>query len=133
MDISNIIVFGGSQGGGLSLLTAAIDQRVNAAIATVPALCNNSSSIDTKMPQAAQTMSYYDAALAAKLIKVPTLIGVGFIDGTCLPANVYSAYNNLDGPKTISNFFTIGHGSPPDWRNETITWILNNRNNSKGD
>lgn len=133
VDTSNIVVTGGSQGGGLSLLTAAIDKRVNGVVATVPAFCNNAASEDNHPPEFARTMSYYDAALAATLIEVPALIGVGFIDGTCLPANVYSAYNMLQGPKTIENFYTLGHGSPPDWRSRTIIqWILDNRRDSAG-
>jgi cephalosporin-C deacetylase-like acetyl esterase len=132
MDTSRIVVFGGSQGGGLSLLTAAIDTRVDAVVATVPAFCNNEKGfhalIDIESGQYRQkvikTMSYYDAALAAKLIKVPALIGVGFIDGTCPPSNVYTAYNNLGGFKKIENFYTTGHGSPPGWREKTIRWIL---------
>jgi cephalosporin-C deacetylase len=121
VDASKIIVFGGSQGGGLSLLTAAIDKRVDAVVATVPAFCNNASREDGHIPHIASTMSYYDAALAAELIEVPVLIGVGFIDGICRPANVYCAYNNIKGPKRIYN---LGHGSPPDWREQTINWIL---------
>ena len=126
VDPDKIIVFGGSQGGGLSLLTAAIDKRVDAMVATVPAFCNNASREDSHIPYVARTMSYYDAALAATLIEVPSLIGVGFIDGTCRPANVYSAYNNIKGPKRIENFYQMGHGSPPDWRAQTINWILEN-------
>ncbi len=134
IDTSRVVVFGGSQGGGLSLLTAAIDKRVNAVVATVPAFCNNKKGFhplqDIKdqchRQKVIRTMAYYDAALAAPLIKVPVLIGVGFIDNTCPPANVYSAYNNLGGPKKIDNFYTTGHGSPPGWRVETIQWILEN-------
>ena len=135
VDTSQIIVFGGSQGGGLSLLLGAIDKRVNAVVATVPGFCNNASRFsgtpgrpgepeDSHMRQVNRTMSYFDAALAAELIKVPTMIGVGFIDNTCLPTNVYSAYNNLNGPKKIENFYTFGHGAPSDWREKTIQWIL---------
>lgn len=132
VDTSNIIVTGGSQGGGLSLLTAAIDKRVNVVVATVPAFCNNAASEKHQLPEAARTMSYYDAALAAALIEVPVLIGVGFIDATCPPENVYSAYNKLNGPKRIENFYTLGHGSPPDWRSGTmIQWILDHRRDSK--
>ena len=126
VDPHKIIVSGGSQGGGLSLITAAIDKRVDAVVATVPAFCNNASREDSHIPHVARTMSYYDAALAATLIEVPVLLGVGFIDGICRPANVYSAYNNIKGPKTIENFYTMGHGSPPDWREQTIKWILEN-------
>ncbi len=124
VDRDKIIVFGGSQGGGLSLLTAAIDKRVDAMVATVPAFCNNSTRKDSHIPHVSRTMSYYDAALAAKLIEVPALVGVGFIDGTCLPSNVYSAFNSITGPKRIENFYKVGHGSPPDWREKTIKWIL---------
>jgi cephalosporin-C deacetylase len=126
VDTDRIIVFGGSQGGGLSLLTAAIDKRVDAVVATVPAFCNNASRNDSHIPEVAGTMSYYDAALAAELIEVPALIGVGFIDGTCLPSNVYAAYNSIKSSKRIENFYTMGHGSPPDWREKTINWILEN-------
>jgi cephalosporin-C deacetylase-like acetyl esterase len=126
VDTDRIIVFGGSQGGGLSLLTAAIDKRVDAVVATVPAFCNNASRKDSHIPEIARTMSYYDAALAARLIGVPALIGVGFIDNTCRPYNVYAAYNNLKGPKQIENFYRFGHGSPPDWRSMTIEWIVDN-------
>jgi cephalosporin-C deacetylase-like acetyl esterase len=126
VDQEKIIVFGGSQGGGLSLLTAAIDKRVDAVVATVPGFCNNASRADSHIPHVARTMSYYDAALAASLIKVPSLIGVGFIDGVCRPTNVYSAYNNIKGQKKIENFYTMGHGSPPDWREKTINWIKEN-------
>ncbi len=134
VDTSQIIVFGGSQGGGLSLLLGALDNRVNAVVATVPGFCNNASRFsaesgrtgepdDSHTQQVLRTMSYYDAALAAELIDVPTLIGVGFIDKTCYPTNVYSAYNNLKGPKKIENFYTFGHGAPSDWRINTIEWI----------
>ena len=126
VDTDKIIVFGGSQGGGLSLLTAAIDKRVDAVVATVPAFCNNASREDSHIPHVYRTMSYFDAALAATLIEVPALVGVGFIDGTCRPANVYAAYNNIKGPKTMENFYTMGHGSPPYWREQTINWILEN-------
>ena len=128
VDPDKIIVFGGSQGGGLSLLIAAIDKRIDAVVATVPAFCNNASREDSHIPHVARTMSYYDAALAATLIEVPALIGVGFIDGTCRPFNVYSAYNNIKGPKKIENFYQMGHGSPPYWREQTIEWILDTLN-----
>lgn len=126
VDSDNIFVFGGSQGGGLSLLLTAIDRRVDAVIATVPDFCNHTTKRMGSSPQVLKTLSYYDAALASALIEVPTLIGVGFIDATCRPTGIYSAYNNLNGPKAIENFNTIGHGSPANWRTLTIEWIFNN-------
>ena len=74
-------------------------------------------------PEIIREMSYYDAALAAQLITVPTMIGVGFIDNTCHPTKVYAAYNNLGGPKAIDNFYNFGHGSAPGWRDRGIEWL----------
>jgi len=131
VDSDNIIVFGGSQGGGLSLLLTAVDPRVDAVIATVPAFCNHTTKRKGSDPQVLRTMSYYDASLASAMIRVPALIGVGFIDATCRPTGIYAAYNKLNGPKAIENFYTLGHGSPANWRSQTIDWILENIENQK--
>ncbi len=136
VDTGKIFVFGGSQGGGLSLLTAAIDKRIKAVVATVPGFCDNTDRLpgdagrsdiltDRQKQQFINTMLNYDAALASELIDVPTLIGVGFIDDICRPANVYSAYNMLRGQKKIENFYNMGHGSPSYWREQTIEWFKN--------
>lgn len=134
VDTSRIFVFGGSQGGGLSLLIAAIDKRIKAVVATVPGFCDNSDRLpgnqnrtdnftDKEEEQFINTMLYYDAALASELIDVPVMIGVGFIDDTCRPVNVYSAFNMLKGKKYIENFYDMGHGSPEYWRKQTIEWF----------
>lgn len=136
VDTSKIFVFGGSQGGGLSLLSAAIDKRIKGVVATVPGFCDNTERLpgnagrsnglnEKEKAQFINTMLYYDAALAAQLIDVPVMIGVGFIDDTCRPVNVYSAYNMLKGRKKIENFYNTGHGSPTYWRSETIDWFKN--------
>ncbi|MFC2076526.1 acetylxylan esterase [candidate division KSB1 bacterium] len=134
VDGSRICAFGGSQGGGLSLLLASMDKRVKAVIATVPGFCDQAAFLygraaelglfaDGDRDRIKRTLSYYDAALAAELIEVPTLIGVGFIDDTCNPTKVYAAYNNLRGPKKIDNFLHTGHGSAPGWRERSIAWL----------
>ncbi len=134
IDTSRIAVFGGSQGGGLSLLTAAVDKRAKAVIATVPGSCDNTAWLygrcggqgllaSGNRERVIRALSYYDAALAAQLITVPTIIGVGFIDNTCHPTKVYAAYNNLSGPKKIDNFLNTGHESAPGWRERSIEWL----------
>jgi cephalosporin-C deacetylase len=99
---------------------------VDAVIATVPDFCNHSTKRKGSGPEVFRTLSYYDVSVAADLIKVPALIGVGFIDATCRPTGIYAAYNTLAGPKFIENFYTIGHGSPANWRTQTIEWIHSN-------
>jgi cephalosporin-C deacetylase len=134
IDKDRIALFGGSQGGGLSLIAAAIDKRARAVIATVPGFCDQTAWLYGRCggadrlkggdrEQIIEAMSYYDAALAAQLIDVPVYIGVGFIDATCHPTKVYAAFNNLAGPRTIENFINIAHGSPPGWRERSIEWL----------
>jgi cephalosporin-C deacetylase len=134
IDNDHIAVFGGSQGGGLSLLMAAIDKRARAVIATVPGSCDQTARLYGRCggpdrlaggdrDRVIRALSYYDAALAAGLIEVPVYIGVGFIDATCRPTRVYAAFNNLKGPRAIENFYNMGHGSAPDWREKSIAWL----------
>ncbi len=134
IDKDRIALFGGSQGGGLSLLAAAIDKRARAVISTVPGFCDQTAWLYGRCGGAGRlqngdrdrvirAMSYYDAALAACLIDVPVYIGVGFIDAVCQPTRIYVAYNNLGGPRAIENFYNMGHGSAPGWREKSIEWL----------
>lgn len=140
VDTTGLGMYGSSQGGYLSLMVASIDKRVKALVANVPGLCDHTGMLYGRAsggPQlldgnlnerAVRTLSYYDAALAAGLIEVPAMIGVGFIDAVCPPTSVYAAYNNLKGEKAIENFLTIGHGAPKDWGKLTRAWLLERLN-----
>src|SRR5438046_5747342 len=97
IDTSRIGVWGFSQGGGLSLATAALDRRISAAVAGVPWLCNFPLAAEvTAAPyvelhdylrqhpeqrdQSLTTLAYFDQLNLAGGITCPTLIASGIID-----------------------------------------------------
>ncbi|MEA1996043.1 MAG: acetylxylan esterase, partial [Gemmatimonadota bacterium] len=145
IDTTRIGMMGSSQGGFLSLMTASADKRIKGLVASVPGLCDHTGSLYGRAaggPQllddvtgdatarVVRTLSYYDAALAAQLIKAPALLGIGFLDAVCPPTTVYAAYNNLAGCKAVENFETggHGHGSPEGWGKRSRAWLLEKLN-----
>lgn len=58
---------------------------------------------------------YFDAAVFASRVKVPVRVSVGLIDGTCPPASVYAAYNELRvADKDIVTKPYLGHSLTHD-------------------
>ncbi|MCE5249808.1 acetylxylan esterase [bacterium] len=125
VDTARLAVAGASQGGGLSLLTAAVDHRVMAVTVHVPAMCDFTGvlherpagwpwllgrrSSSGKDERVVRTCAYFDAALAASQIRVPAFFTVSFLDQSCPPTTVYSAFNSLRGPREIKYFPDTTH------------------------
>ena len=130
VDAGKLAVTGGSQGGGLSLAVAALDERVALCMAEVPFLCDfpRAAWIAEQGPygEIAQflrqatceevdavfrTLSYFDNVNLAGRIKAPTLISVGLCDATCPPSGIFAAYNHLTCRKRIEVYPYMGHES----------------------
>ncbi len=127
-DGKNLIVEGGSQGGGQSLAAAGLDARVTMIAAGVPAICDHSGKVVGRIngwpklvpdkdgrpdPQILQVARYFDCMNFATRSQAEAIVSVGFIDGTCPPSSVYAAYNNLPGKKQIVCEPLMGHSSTP--------------------
>ena len=115
-----MLAAGNSQGGGTAIALAYLNKNVTAAAATVPALADHDGWKDKRQagwPQlhkvlqgkADKTYAYFDAALFAAKVKVPVFIAVGFVDTTCSPSSVYSAYNAITGSKEILHMYRNSH------------------------
>jgi cephalosporin-C deacetylase-like acetyl esterase len=120
-----LAVFGSSQGGAQALAAAGLDSQVTFCAAMVPAMCDHLCVLrgetgtwsrfvkvkDGKVenPEVLRVVPYFDCATFASRIRAETFINVGFIDGTCPPATVYAAYNNIRAPKRITNHPRMGH------------------------
>ncbi len=139
VDKTRIAVTGSSQGGGMSLLVASLDERIKAVAANVPALCDHAGSLQGRpsgwprllrragageRQRVLRTMGYFDAATAASRIKVPARISAGFIDRTCAPSTVMAAFNNLQGPRTIEMVPGMGHAAPKGYGQDWPRWLL---------
>ena len=126
-DGRTLVVMGGSQGGLQAIVTAALDPKISAAIAEVPAGC------DLTGPQAdraaawpgwywrtkgkdpgkvRQVSRYFDAVNFASRVKCPTLVGLGLVDTTCPASGVFAMANQLQGLKEVVVIPDAGHNGP---------------------
>jgi cephalosporin-C deacetylase-like acetyl esterase len=150
-DGQNIAVFGGSQGGALSVVTAALDSRVKYLVCLFPALSdltgylhnraggwphmfNKENSAFNNTAARIQTSKYYDVVNFAKMLKVPGIYSWGFNDETCPPTTMFSVYNVIAAPKEIVLARDAGHfGYPEQWdslNNWMIKKLLTNKSNN---
>lgn len=112
-DGKNIGVQGGSQGGALAIVTAALDPRVTAVAANHPALSDMgafkakradgyphfSRIPGSDTPEKLETMAYYDVVNFARNLKCPVFMTWGYNDNTCAPTTSYAVYNVITSPK----------------------------------
>jgi len=139
-DHKNLIAFGGSQGGYLSITTTALDPRVTACNIAFPAYCDVTGYVhgraggwpgmhfadpaepgrDAKIA----TTAYFDAVNFARRIKVPGHYGWGYNDETCPPTSTFSAYNVITAPKTLDIFKEMGHPRVPGLTGVECEWVL---------
>jgi cephalosporin-C deacetylase-like acetyl esterase len=126
VDQQRIAAWGGSQGGGLSLATAALDQRVDFCAADIPFLCDWVRYFQlTKWPEVdawveaddmrswsrtLQTLSYFDTLNLADQIRCPTVLRIGLNDEICPPETIFSVYNRITARKSHLVSPDKGHG-----------------------
>lgn len=133
-------VTGGSQGGALSIITAALDQRVKFLGAYYPALSDltgfligrtggwphlfNKDNVNTESAKdKIRTAGYYDVVNFARLLKVPGMYSWGFNDETCPPTSMYAAYNAITAPKSLFLALETGHWMYPEQRENMEGWL----------
>lgn len=122
-------VIGGSQGGALSLVTAALHEQVDFVAAFYPALCDVCGFADGRTggwprffskryvgksdigdtAKARRTLAYYDVVNFARRIKVPGFYNYGYADDVCSPTSVAAALSVIKSPKHIVVTPTSGH------------------------
>ena len=112
-DGKNVFVQGGSQGGALSLTTAALDPRVTACVANHPALSDMAGYLDGRAggyphftrladmltEEKVKTMAYYDVVNFARRITCPVYLTWGYNDNVCPPTTSYIVWNLVNSPK----------------------------------
>lgn len=136
-DGENLIVQGGSQGGALSIVTAALDKRVKGLIAFYPALADltgfvnnraggwphlfrNSSDEACVLQQKIKTTGYYDVVNFARTLTAPGYYSFGYNDMVCPPTSMFSAFNVISAPKTLFLVEETAHYTYPEqWANAT--------------
>lgn len=135
-DGRNVGVTGGSQGGALSIVTAALNPKVTFCSPFYPALCDLYGYSKGRAggwpgyfrkgdePEGASaTLSYYDVVNFARRLTCPVFYSFGYNDETCPPTSTFAAYNETPSPKTLAVTPTSGHWRFPETNDESVDWM----------
>ncbi|NJM15046.1 MAG: prolyl oligopeptidase family serine peptidase [Bacteroidales bacterium] len=141
VDTSRIAVYGGSQGGALSFITAALDSRVDLCAPYIPFLSdyrnyfeiapwpaneyyNYAAQQNIDMEQVYGVLDYFDVRNHATNIRVPVFMGCGLQDMVCPPFINFAAFNNV--PVANKQFFICkdcGHNMPAEYYQRELAWM----------
>ncbi|WP_294083998.1 acetylxylan esterase [Proteiniphilum sp. UBA5384] len=131
-DKENIVVWGGSQGGALSIITGALDKRVKGIVTSKPSLCDMTGYLHGRAGgpprifmdehntpemkiEKAKVSPYFDVVNFSKIIQCPVFLTLGYNDITCPPTSIYASYNVINSEKGIKAFKQINHfQNPPE-------------------
>ena len=142
-DGHNVIVTGGSQGGALTIVTAALNEKVTLCAPFYPALCDLTGFLhqraggwpkffsgtikdgrtDISNEAAVETLQYFDVVNFARRLKVPTFMSWGYSDDTCSPTSVWAAWNAISAPKQKDITPSSGHWRFPDSQAKCLKWM----------
>ena len=128
VDTRRIGVYGNSQGGGLTITTAAMRQEIAAAAAGAPYLCGFIDAIELTTtypyqeindylrinsgdkPKVEENLAYFDGINFADKISCPIVVNIGLQDNVCPPETGYALYNRIEsGDRKLYPYDGHGH------------------------
>jgi cephalosporin-C deacetylase len=140
-DGQNLAIQGGSQGGALSIITAALDPRIKFLSAMYPAMSDMTGYLNGRAggwphifagsnldyynyPDAIKTIGYYDVVNFARILITPGFYSWGFNDDTCPPTSYYAAFNQIKAPKEVFVVPETGHWTYPEQGKKSDDWLF---------
>lgn len=140
-DGKNVIVTGGSQGGALTIITAALNERVTLCAPFYPALSDLLGFLHGRaggwpkffsphyaggkadVTEGETTLPYYDVVNFARVLSVPTFMSWGYSDDTCSPTSIWAVWNVIKAPKESDITPTSGHWRFPSSQTRCLEWM----------
>lgn len=139
VDSTRIGVYGGSQGGLLSLVVAALKPEVRCVSAAYPAMCETAGSRyeraegwprlfvwrkGTDTPQIRDVVCYFDAVNFARFVTQDIQFIQGYNDHVCMPTTTFSAYNVIPkGRKILLTPYDCSHWLYPEQHAARRQWM----------
>lgn len=136
-DLQNIGATGVSQGGGLSIALAGIDDRINLLMYSVPALCQNAGLAHDKAggfpnyvnrsrsengsieheTASINATRYYDGVFLAESCDYPVMGFTSYQDEITPAATGFAAFNALpkSAPRVLMHSINLGHQNAPEY------------------
>lgn len=135
-------IVGGSQGGGLTLVTTALGGKIALSLPEIPFLCNFERAVEVaasdpyleiarylkthpKMVERVfETLSYFDAMNFAPDINCPILMSVGLFDTICPPSTVFAVFNYISSKeKELAIYHGMSHELLNVHQEKKIEWV----------
>ena len=135
VDAGRVGAMGGSQGGALTVVCAALEPRIKKAAATFPFLSDYKRVWEMDLAAGAYQeirdyfrtfdpchereeavwtrLGYVDIQHLAPRIKAEVLMPVGLMDTVCPPSTQFAAYNKITSPKSLLLYPDFGHEDLP--------------------
>lgn len=120
-DGKTIVVMGTSMGGQQSLVTAGLQPKVTAVIVNEPAGADSNGDLHGRKAgypnwpsdnlAVMRTALYFDTVNFASRIKAPVLAALGLIDTIAPPAGIWTAINQIPGPKEVIPMVESDHNN----------------------
>lgn len=148
INAENVCVYGGSQGGALSISCAALQPRIKKAGILYPYLSDFKRVWDLKLSQTAYAdlfhyfktrdplheredeifnlLGYIDIQNLAKRVKAEVLMATGLLDITCPPSTQFAMYNKLRCKKSVLFYPEYGHESINHAFDKIFMFLTNN-------
>lgn len=145
VDAARIGTHGGSQGGALSLVCAALEPKIKACSAAFPFLCDYRRVWEMDLAEGAyeelkgyfrlfdpthareqeifRTLGYIDVQNLAPRIEAEVLMGTALMDQICPPSTQFAAYNKIRAGKEMVLYPDFGHEDLPGHMDRVFAFL----------
>ena len=119
---------GTSQGGGLVLALASLDERVKAVVAHLPFFCDMRHNqafkgSDLDKPEYLNTFDFFDPVNLASRCRSPALLSTGGKDATSPQESIRAIFDHLGGIKSLAHYPDLPHTSCGDFYEMSWQWM----------
>ena len=133
VDTTRIGCYGGSQGGALTIVHAALDPRIKAAAASYPALAEIAGYVRGRAAgwpkwrelseEKQKVTEYYDVVNFARFVRCPVWFMLGYNDQVCCPTSTYAVFNSLTCPTTLITPLDCAHWMYNEHKQQRAEWL----------
>ena len=135
-DGQTVGITGGSQGGALSITTAALDSRIKFLAALYPALCDYAGYLNNRaggwpyyfrdskpLQNEVEALAYFDVVNFSRRLNAPGWYSWGYNDYVCPPTSMHAAYNVISAQKELHPFLETGHWTYQEQQQQKNNWL----------
>ncbi len=146
VDPERVGTMGGSQGGALSLVCAALEPKIKRLVSVYPFLCDYrrvwEMDLDINAYEELRTffrhfdpqheredeiftkLGYIDVQFLAPRIQGEVMMAVGLMDAICPPSAQFAAFNKISSPKRLEVYPDFGHEHLRGFGNKEMQFLM---------